>query len=154
MRLTTNVPKLAPPTEHQLAALKERLRQCLFIEHAAALAGIPKRVLTEWILRGRAGDPQFVPFVEMLDQQLAELSDDILTPIVEAAKHGSVKASMWLYDHRIRPHEERALKRQFDMEDRIAEAQRTVQADVVQSDGDALAAELMGQLTAGPAEKH
>lgn len=148
-RLVPGKPSLAPPTERQLAELRRRLQQCIFIEHAAALAGIPRKVLTEWILQGRAGHPDFVSFVDMLDTQLAELSDALVSPIVEAAKSGNLKASMWLFDHRVKPYEERSLKRQFDLEDRIEERQRFIEAEVESADAQSLANDVMQKLTTG-----
>lgn len=154
-KLVASKPALAPPTERQLTELKVRLQQCIFIEHAAALSGIPKRVLSEWILQGRAGHPDFAAFVDMLDEQLAELSSTLVTPIVEAAKSGNLQASMWLFNQRIRPHEERSLKKQFEVEDRLEESQRVIEAHADVAEADELAAKIMEQLTAGTlAEKH
>jgi hypothetical protein len=141
-------PKLAPPTAYQLAELKRRLRQVLFIEHAAALAGIPKRVLNEWILQGRAGNPEFTSFVDMIDQQLAELSETILSPIVEAASSGNLQASTFLYNVRIKPHEERALKKQFAAEDELETLQNTVNAHAEIAGADDLAARVLEQMQA------
>lgn len=141
-------PALAPPTDRQLDELKTRLRQCIFVEHAAALAGIPRRVLSEWMLQGRAGHPDFVPFVELIDEQLAELSDALVSPIVEAAKSGNIKATMWLFDRRVKPYEERAMQKQFDLEDRMDEQQRVVEAHVASSEAQQLADDVMRQLTA------
>jgi hypothetical protein len=145
-RLVHAKPALAPPTPQQLTDLKERLKQCVFLEHAAALAGVPRRVLQEWILRGRAGDPNFVPFVDMIDLQLAELSDSLTSPIVDAARTGNLQASMWLYAQRIKPHEERALKKQFELEDRLEQRALEIEADA-DTGGDELAADLLKQLT-------
>lgn len=155
-KLVADKPALAPPTALQLELLKKELRRCLFIEHAASLAGIPKRVLNEWILRGRAGHPDYVPFTDMLDDQLAELSTALVSPIVQAAQGGNLQASMWLYNQRIKPHEDRALKRQFEVEDRLDEQQRVVEAHADVSADNDLAAQVLKQMTAGtPApEKH
>ena len=145
-KLVNARPSLAPPTQRQLDELKSRLRQCIFVEHAAALAGIPRRVLTEWILQGRAGHPDFVDFVDMLDTQLAELSDSLVSPIVEAAKTGNLQASMWLFNQRVKPYEERALKRQFAREDEIEETQRRIEVEVASAEAQALADDVMTQL--------
>lgn len=154
-KLVASKPTLAPPTEYQLCELKKRLQQCIFVEHAAALAGIPKRVLNEWILQGRAGHPDFVPFVEMLDSQLAELSETLVSPVVEAAKSGNLKASMWLFDHRIKPYEDRALKKHFDEEDRLEESQRVIEAHADIAGAQDLAADVLRQMTADATpEKH
>jgi hypothetical protein len=126
------------------------------LEHAAALSGIPRRVLNAWIEQGRAGQPDFQPFVDLIDQQLAELADELVSPIVEAARGGNLKASMWIYDHRIKPYEDRALKKQFEAEDRFEEREREVVAEVSSAEADELAARVMAQLTASQdsQEKH
>jgi hypothetical protein len=119
------------------------------VEHAAALSGIPRRVLSEWMLQGRAGHPDFVAFVELLDEQLAELSEALVSPVVEAAKSGNLKATMWLFDRRVKPYEDRALAKQFELEDRLDEQQRVVQAHVASAEAEQLASDVMQQLTAG-----
>lgn len=152
---TTTKVAIAPPTKQQLADLKLNLGRMLFVEHAAALAGIPRRVLRYWIENGRAGHPDFVEFVELLDNQLAELSDALLTPIVAAAADGNLAASQWLYQQRVKPFEDHAIKRQLKREDEIEEASRMVEANVAASEGDDLAAKLLEQMTAATTpEKH
>jgi len=104
------------------------------------------------MLQGRAGHPDFVPFVDLLDEQLAELSDALVSPVVEAAKGGNLKATMWLFDRRVKPYEDRALAKQFELEDRLDEQQRVVEAHVASSEAQALADDVMRELTTG--EKH
>lgn len=140
-------PALAPPTPQQLTELKRRLQTCIFLEHACALAGIPKRVLSEWILQGRAGNPAFLPFVEMIDLQLAELSETLQSPIIEAARDGNIQASMWLFNQRVKPFEDHAIKRRLQQEDEIEDRSRVIEAHAEMSEGDDLAAKLLAEMS-------
>lgn len=140
---------LAPPTEFQLRELARRLDQNLALEHAAAFAGIPRRVIREWVAQGRAGHPKFYPFVEMLDLKLAQQAAKLLQPISDAASEGNLKAAMWLYAQRVAPYEERARKKEWALEDRIEAAAELVDAQQTDAETEAFADELMEKLTAG-----
>jgi hypothetical protein len=113
------------------------------------LAGIPQRVLSQWILRGRAGDPLFVEFVDMLDQQLAEMSSELLSPVVEAARSGNLQASMWIYNTRVKPFEDHAVKKLLAATDAVEQRQLEIEAEQDNASADDLAAQLMQQMTAG-----
>lgn len=96
---------IAPPTERQLAGVKSRLEtSCLFIEHACALEGIPKKMIVEWIKLGRRGKPGFVEFTNMIDQTNADLANTLMTSVMEGVRNGDIKLAQWVYSQRISPY--------------------------------------------------
>lgn len=139
---------LAPPTDYQLGELGRRLDQNLSLEHAAAFAGVPRHVIREWVAQGRAGNPKFYPFVELLDIKLAQQAAKLLRPITDAADDGNLKAAMWLYGLRVSPYEDRARRKEWELEDRISAAQEMVDVSQGDAETDAFAAELMDKLVA------
>lgn len=81
--------------------MEKALARALSIETAATLAGIPRKVLNTWIRFGRAGRPEFVPFVEMIDRANAELDDALMGTIHRKAfEEENLNALMWIYKQR------------------------------------------------------
>lgn len=133
---------VAPPSVRQIEAMRQRLLACQFIETAAALAGIPKKVLTTWIQLGRAGRAEFVPFVEMIDKANSELAEALIAPIKKAAlEDGNIRAAQWLYQVRCKRREDRYTDRLLAAEEAAEDAflEHTVGAEL--SDDDVAAAE-------------
>lgn len=102
--------------------MQMRLEGCESVEFAAVNVGIPRRTLYEWIRLGRIGRPGFVEFVDMVDRANATLAKSLIDSIQAAVREGNLAAVQWLYKQRISPHEQRALQKQFDLEDRIEAA--------------------------------
>jgi len=70
-----------------------------YLETAAALAGVSKSALWEWIDKGRKGKAQYVEFVEQVDRALAKVQVTALAVIRTAAdKHW--QAAAWLLERR------------------------------------------------------
>lgn len=144
---------VAPPSVRQIEAMRERLLQCQFVETAAALAGIPKKILTTWIQLGRAGRQEFVPFVEMIDKANAELAEALITPIKKAAlEEGNVRAAQWLYQVRCKRREDRYMDRLIAAEEAAEDAFLEHSVGDALSEEDVAAAE--ARLEAVAAEKH
>ena len=122
--------------------MRKRLAQCQFIETAAALVGIPKKVLTVWIQLGRAGRPEFVPFVEMVDQASSELAQALIEPIKRAAlEDGDIKAAQWLYNIRCKDREQRYNARLAKIEEAAEDAFVELAVGAGESEEDIAAAE-------------
>lgn len=121
-------PKFAPPTKYQLETLSRGLDNFLALEHAAALAGIPSKVISEWLILGKQGNHEFAKFSAMLEEKLARQAEMLLSPIVTAAQEGDAKSAQYLYNLRIKPHEDRALKRRWLKEDQAEERAALIEA--------------------------
>lgn len=144
---------IAPPSKRQMEEMKQRLLQCQFVETAAALVGIPKKVLTTWITLGRQGRSEFVPFVEMLDQANSELAQALIEPIKKAAlEDGNLSAAQWLYNVRCKKREDHYMERLLKQE-ALAEEAFVEAAIGSESEEDIAAAEARALAAAESVEK-
>jgi hypothetical protein len=135
---------IAPPTRKQIEALKVQLKNCAFIETAATLVGIPKRRLFDWLKLGRGGHPDFLEFINAIDQANAELASNIMEPIKKAAfEEGNISALTFLYNARMKEREQHFTKKQLALED-VLEADNVVsmpsEEDIAGAEARALAA--------------
>lgn len=112
MRINT-----AKPTQTQQKLFLQYLKQCVHVEHAALLAGVPRKVLYRWLELGRAGEDGFREFVEAIDQQTAEIAKSLMDPLLEAARAGDLKVAQWIYNTRVKPFEDAAHKRMLALEE-------------------------------------
>lgn len=109
-----------PPTQRHIAAIRVRLQRCDSLEVAAACAGVPRKHLIAWIECARRGDPEYVEFIDMVDKEQASLSSTILERIYEEAfENKNFAALTFLYNNRLKRHEERMAKKIEEIEDRI-----------------------------------
>lgn len=109
-----------PPTARHLEAIRMRLQKFDSLEVAAALSGVPRKHLIAWIEAGRRGDPEFVAFVDMVDEENSKLSSEVLERIYEEAfENKNFAALTFLYNNRLKRHEERMAKKIEEVEDRI-----------------------------------
>ena len=109
-----------PPSERHIAAIRVRLQQCDSLEVAAALSGVPRKHLIAWVEAGRRGDPEYVKFIDMIDEENAKLSANVLERIYEEAfENKNFAALTFLYNNRLKRHEERMAKKLEEIEDRI-----------------------------------
>jgi hypothetical protein len=100
--------------------MRMRLQKCDSLETAAAVVGIPRKHLLAWIEAGRRGEPDYVAFVDMIDRENANLSKQILERVYEEAfDNRNFTALKFLYDNRLKRHEERIAKKIEEVEDRI-----------------------------------
>jgi len=113
----THMYRPKPPTVFTIAKLQTYMRACSTLEVAAMNVGISRPALYQMIKLGRAGDPDYQPFVSAVDKTIAEIADSLLEPIRAAAKEGNVKALQFLYKERVKPHLDRHDKRQHTAED-------------------------------------
>lgn len=128
---------IAPPTEKQLEQMRQYVKSCLHVETAAVLSGIPTKLVTKWIELGRAGRPDFVPFVDMIDRANAELSLKVMEPVRAAAfEEGNLAALQWIYKVRLQQREQHVQKKWLELED-----QHDAQVEPELSDDDVAAAE-------------
>jgi phosphoribosylaminoimidazole-succinocarboxamide synthase len=136
--------------------MRQRLLQCQFVETAAALSGIPKKILTTWIQLGRAGRAEFVPFVEMIDKANSELAEALITPIKKAAlEDGNLKAAQWLYQIRCKQREDAYNKRLIAAEEAAEDAFIEATIGTAESEEDIAAAEARALAAVGDGEaKH
>ena len=134
-------PKLStvPPSLRQIAALKARLEMYDTPEFAAVNCGIPRALLLQWVKLGRAGHPDFVPLVDMMDKANSRLANELVSPIVAAAKDGNLQAIQWLYKVRVEPQVKRFEKQLADLED--AADHNAVEIGIENDEEDAAAAE-------------
>lgn len=112
---------LVPPSHDTLTQISGYLKRGLSLEYAAALAGVNRRTIADWIVAGRQGSRGFTEFTDAIDKHLAEFSAKLMEPIFAAAEAGDVKAAIFLHKERIKPYEDRFLAKQFAAEDRIEE---------------------------------
>lgn len=121
--------QIAPPSLRQMELFKQNLSKCFGMEHAAALAGIPTKMLLVWIKLGRQGKPGFAEFVAEIDQMNALTAAELMEPIAMAAKEGNLAAAQWVYTRRFGKQEDafqkklEALEEEADsvVEDQISE---------------------------------
>lgn len=102
-----------------MEGMRLRLKAGVFLEHAAALEGIPARMVLVWIKLGRQGKKPFNEFVDMIDRQNAELASGLIEPIYAAVKEGNLEAAKWLYKTRMARREEHFERRVMAAEDVI-----------------------------------
>jgi hypothetical protein len=126
-------PPVPPPSPRITEAFQKYLKQCLYIEHAATLAGVSKKTLSQWLILGRQGRPGFTAFVDMIDQANAKLAAQVLDPIVQAAEAGNVNAAQWLYKQRFGKREDHYTQKILDIEDKI-EAEESSTAELAPED--------------------
>lgn len=111
-----------PPTQRHIDGMREKLQRCAFIETAASMAGIPKKHLLSWIERGRAGDPEYSPFVDMIDEENAKLSAMIWENVYrESVERQNFTATQFIFKHRLEHHEKRLQEKIDKIEDRLEE---------------------------------
>lgn len=111
-----------PPSPRIIAAFRDALRNCLTLEIAATMCKIPQATLLKWIEWGRRGAVEYMPFVEMLDEERAKLSESVLEFLYNAAfNERSLDAVKFLYKHRLQADEERFQARLHAIEDRLQE---------------------------------
>lgn len=135
---------LCPPSIRQLEGMRARLKAGMFLEHAAALEGIPGKLILSWIKEGRKGKAGFVEFTNMLDNQTAQIAADLITPIYNAAtKDGNLAAAQWLYKTRLGQREawytEKMLKLEEDMDAAADAAEPMNEEDIAAAEARALA---------------
>ena len=100
--------------------MRVRLKRCDSLEVAAAFCGVPRKHLLAWIELGRAGDPLYTPFVDMVDEENSALSSMVMDRIFEEAfDNKNFAAITFLYNNRLKRHEERMAKKIEEIEDRI-----------------------------------
>lgn len=145
---------IAPPSDLQIKRMQERLEGAESVEFAALNVGIPTKTLREWMKLGRLGKPEFVPFVDMIDKSTAMLAKNLLDVMMTAVREGNLSAIQWLYKVRIAPFETRALQKQFEMEDRIEDAEASVSIENEVSEADIAAAEARAMAALSAEEKH
>jgi hypothetical protein len=132
-----------PPTPKQLEKFAAGLRKCLFVEHAAILAGIPARSLTKWIVLGRQGNKDFIEFVDLIDRIGAEHADRLLSMVVQAVDDGDVKSAQWLYKQKFSQRETALQKKWIELEE-IAEGDSSG-APAAEEDLEAAERRLLGE---------
>lgn len=111
---------MPPPTERHIAAIRERLRRFDSLEVAAAMSGVPRKHLLFWVEEGRKGEPEFVKFIDMVDEEQAKMSSDVMERVFEEAfGNKNFAALTFLYNNRLKRHEERMAKKIEEVEDRI-----------------------------------
>jgi len=109
-----------PPTKRHIAAIRERLKRCDSLEVAAAYSGVPRKHLLAWIEAGRRGEAEYLEFIDMVDAEQASMSSEILERIyTEAFENKNFAALTFLYNNRLKRHEERMAKKIEEIEDRI-----------------------------------
>ena len=95
------------------------IQSCLHLETAAVLSGITSKMTTKWIELGRAGHPEFVAFVDMIDKANAQLSHRIMQPMTKAAfEDGNIQALQWIYKVRLAQREQHLQKKWLELEDK------------------------------------
>lgn len=83
--------------------ITEGLRGCLPRDVAAELAGLPGKVLAEWLTAGREQTSgQLADLVRAVESAEAEAEAILVVRIAQAARKGDVKAATWLLE-RTRP---------------------------------------------------
>lgn len=135
-------PRIAtvPPSPRQIAALKDRLENHYDSpEFAAVNCGIPRKLLLQWVTLGRAGHADFVPLVDMMDRANSRLANELVSPILAAAREGNLQAIQWLWKVRVDPQVKRFEKKLSEIED-AADA-NAIDMGVDQPEEDVAAAE-------------
>lgn len=109
-----------PPTERHVAAIRVRLQRCDSLEVAAALSGVPRKHLIAWVEAGRKGEPEYLKFIDMVDEENSKLSAEVIERVYEEAfENKNFAALTFLYNTRLKRHEERMAKKLEEVEDRI-----------------------------------
>jgi hypothetical protein len=132
----------APPTEAQLRKFEDGLKKCLFVEHAAILAGIPTRSLTKWIVLGRQGHRDFVAFVDLIDRISATQAEKILDMIQVSINDGNLDSAKWMYKQKFAQREVALTKKWIDLEE-IVESEPA--APAAEEDLEAAERRLLGE---------
>jgi hypothetical protein len=115
-------PPPPPPSPRIIDAFREALKHCMTLEIAATQCKIPQKTLLEWIKYGRRGAVEYMPFVDMIDEENAELSGTVLSFLYRAAfTEANLDAVKFIYKHRLQKNEERFQARIHEIEDRIQE---------------------------------
>lgn len=115
-------PKLVypPPSDRIIDAIRIRLSRCDSLEVAAALSGVPRKHLIAWVESGRKGESEYTKFIDMVDAENAKLSNQVLERVYEEAfENRNFAALTFLYNNRLKRHEERMAKKIEEIEDRI-----------------------------------
>lgn len=130
-----------PPSPRHIANVKTNLGAGNTVDTAAALAGVPQRVLLFWIEQGKRGEPEFVEFLSMIEEANTALSKLVLEDIYQRAfKDRELAAVQFLYKNRLQRGHERFAKKVEEMEDRI-EADAVAGVGTVHSEEDLAALE-------------
>lgn len=97
-----------------------RLQRCDSLEVAAAFSGVPRKHLIAWIEAGRRGESEYTAFIDMVDEENSKMSAQVLERVYEEAfENKNFAALTFLYNTRLKRHEERMSKKIEEIEDRI-----------------------------------
>lgn len=111
-----------PPSPRLIEAFRAELKRCMALETAATMCKVPQKTMLRWIELGRRGAGDYVPFVDMLDEERAKLAEVTLEYLYKAAfLEGNLDAVKFIYKHRIQKDEERFAERIYAIEDRVQE---------------------------------
>jgi len=111
------------------------------LETAATMCKVPQKTMLKWIELGRRGAGDYVPFVDMLDEERAKLAEVTLEYLYKAAfLEGNLDAVKFIYKHRIQKDEERFAQRIYEIEDRVQEEVLTA-VDQAEHEDELVAAE-------------
>lgn len=109
-----------PPTKSILDRIRGYLQKLQPLDVAAMLAGVPRTVLLSWVEDGRKGLSEYTPFVDMVDEEHAKLSELVLKDIYSMAfEDRNFNALTFLYKTRLQHSENRLRKKLDAIEDRI-----------------------------------
>lgn len=112
--------KVTPPSPRQIDTLRFHLKTCLFIEFAATLSNIGHYEVLEWFRLAIAGDPDYLPVLDMYREETALLAKGVMTPIYEKAfKEGDSDMLKFIYNNRIKRFESRFLDKLERIEDDV-----------------------------------
>jgi len=100
--------------------MRSKLASCATIEIAAARAKIPQKALLVWIELGMRGLPEYTPFTDMIEEEYVNLSEGIIKHFYEKAfVERDTGAMKFLYENRIKKHEERFQKKLEALQDKL-----------------------------------
>ena len=130
-----------PPSPRLIEAFRAELKRCMALETAATMCKVPQKTMLKWIELGRRGAGDYVPFVDMLDEERAKLAEVTLEYLYKAAfLEGNLDAVKFIYKHRIQKDEERFAQRIYEIEDRVQEEVLTA-VDQAEHEDELVAAE-------------
>jgi len=98
--------KLSPERQNVII---ECLKKGYSMQATAALAGIAKSTIYEWLRKARDGNEEYAAFLEAMEYAAAEFEGEAVNAIVAAGKDGKWQAYAWMME---RKHPERWGRRQ------------------------------------------